>query len=251
MPKEKLPFSLYNGEIQGVFDDEKHSYTIDGVKRDSVTTITSILDKPFLKRWMLKVAADYVRKELQIAESLSHELIDRVTKGLTKEADRIKYVAAGLGTDAHDWISQHIKSQIGFYDPPGPPSDIIKPSIEAFLERERRLQPKYIYSERIVFSRTHDFIGTLDILEETEFGRGIVDNKTSGGLYPEYYLQLAGYGIAYQEEFPNEKLDYHQPIRIDKKTGELEEGKLNPITRFQDEFLAARMLQRFLKENQY
>lgn len=118
--------------------------------------------------------------------------------------------AADIGTRVHDWIEQHLKGNDAPYDKD------MKASVEGYLRWEAERKPKTLWSERIVYSKAHDYAGKLDWGGELDGRYGLIDFKT-GGLDKEYnsyrksytgrvraksdhYIQDAGYDIPISEE---------------------------------------------------
>ncbi len=66
-----MGYKLYNGEVDLVFDQGKHSYTVDGKKVPSVTQITKIIDKSGpLMSWAANSAVNFMH---EYAEAILNE----------------------------------------------------------------------------------------------------------------------------------------------------------------------------------
>lgn len=91
------------------------------------------------------------------------------------------------------------------------------PSIEAFLEFISKKKIKVLdenHIERLVHHNEHRYAGTLDVLAQIGGKFGILDIKTSEGIYRDYNLQTAAYMGALVDEFPDLKTRWI--LRIDQ-----------------------------------
>ncbi len=71
--------------------------------------------------------------------------------------------------------------------------------IVRFAEFWNEHKPKLVASELHIFSGTHKFAGTIDLVLEINKELWIIDIKTSKGLYITYDLQTAAYAKAWNE----------------------------------------------------
>lgn len=201
---------LYNKAVKLTFDSLKHAYFYEGEKVPSVTTILSVIAKPALINWSANMAADYFKA--QIAPGISYDEIQLNT--IWKEAKSAHYkkkVETGdIGTFVHNWVENYIKG----IDQPVPTNDGLRESTERFLKWQTDHKVKFLASEQVVYSRVHNYSGTLDFIC-TIGGRLVLgDLKTSSGIYDEYWLQTAAYRQARTEEYPQEKYVGQAIIRI-------------------------------------
>lgn len=115
--------------------------------------------------------------------------------------------AADAGTCAHDMVECFIRNKD--FDPAGYKEDALekaKPAYEAFLEwaDQTKLTPKY--TEMQLVSEEYRYGGTPDsMLINGKLALG--DWKTSGGVYPDFLIQLAAYGNLWEENFPDYPID--------------------------------------------
>ena len=137
------------------------------------------------------------------------------------DPDAIKSEAASIGTLTHKMVEDHIN---------GNPTntfiysghDIEKASLgyNAFLDWESQHQPKYLETELQLSAPTYFYGGTIDLIVEMHGQKGIIDLKTSSGIYPEHIIQLAAYHHLYQDNFFEDKLEFWAILKLDKKTGD-------------------------------
>ena len=221
----------FNGEIIDFYERRgrlTHLY----VKRDtdeivkSVTGAIGIINKPLLIPWACKLMGEALENGASIKEA--------------KMAWRTKRdTAADKGTQTHDWIENYILSKINKdVVPMKEPNDVdVQNAILAFREWEVMHGVKFIATEDLVYSKKHNFVGTLDCVAEIGGKRCLIDFKTSKGIYPEMIYQVAGYKIAY-EEFTGEKFDEHYIIRFGKEDAEFEFKKFKITPKIKKGFLS-------------
>jgi len=181
--------------------DGKHIYTIDDgepVVLESVTTNLRIINKPGLNAWREKLGKE--------------------------EATRLKEEGGDIGTMVHkaglrlfrgEGFGQFEWSQLGC---PTTEDERVRNAVAALdlLRRERGLVPAG--AECFVWSREYGFAGTCDLaawVDDDHAAVDLYDWKTSGALYPEVWLQLAAYAIAFQETY---EVDVRRiyPVRLDR-----------------------------------
>lgn len=178
----------------------------------SVTSATKAgLPTPYLIGWASKVTAeravdkyDWLGKK--IAEEGEKEAIAWLKKARYDQASE----KADRGTVVHAAVESYIAGK-----------PFTKEQMEEML-REKRVpvelwkstagmaagvmeflfdfEPDVIWSEQTVFSRTHQYAGTPDIIAKMKIGDTIqpviLDIKTSKSIYSEVSLQLSAYGRA-------------------------------------------------------
>lgn len=182
--------------------DGKHIYTIEGegepIVLESVTTNLRVINKPGVNAWREKLGKE--------------------------EATRLKTEGGDIGTMVHkaglrlfksEGYGQFEWSQLGC---PTPDDERVRNAVRALvlLRQERRLQPAG--AEVFVWSRIYEFAGTCDLpawVDESHSAVDLYDWKTSGAIYPEAWLQLAAYAIAWQEcyDIPVRRI---YPVRLDR-----------------------------------
>lgn len=169
-------------------------YTIDGKSFPSVTSILNVLNKPQLLNWAVRLTRDYIKHELfafRLADSLKDLDLDNLLAKSAAERDRVRNAAADQGIAVHSSIASYVgnKSSIAREDP----------IIIAFREWQGAAKFEPIASERLVFSREHEYAGTADLIGTVDGRLALIDIKTGRGVYPEYKLQLAAYAVAWGE----------------------------------------------------
>lgn len=207
-------FSLYNGEIELLFEDVKHRYTIDNKTIFSATGIVGVLDKPALIGWAANKAADHFKdniKRVWTPDGIDEVKLEELYAEAKAAHRKFKTDAGNVGTLVHAWIEKFIKGQ----NPVEPVNAEIKAATDAFKQWVSEHQVTFNVSEAKIYSKKYNYAGTMDF-EAVVDGKLIVgDIKTSSGIYPEMRFQTAAYQQARQEELGKE-YDHRVIIRVGK-----------------------------------
>jgi hypothetical protein len=216
-------FELYNGKVKGKFlgptadKPNRHSYWIDGKQKTGVTTALNIKDKSTaLLSWSKEQIAGALLALSETGETRGIEkLIDCVF-----EPERTLKKAGDLGGEVHNWIEGYIKHKLGKGAMPQMPEDPnVLTGVTSFLQWESEHKVKFMWSEKILYSRKHDFIGRGDFAAKVDGEVCLCDIKTGNGLYNSVRAQTAAYVAADTEE-SGTKYEGRWAIRISKETPE-------------------------------
>lgn len=165
----------------------------DGVEETypSVTTIIGAMNKPALPRWAAKETAEFAVKVIDqisfIAQQDRQAAID-LLKGAPWRNSR---KAMGRGSGIHKLIEQRMSGEA--VEVP----DRHRDSYGAFGAFLSDYNVSYETCETTVFSRTHNYAGTLDFIAKLDgIGTVVGDIKTGKNVWPEVGLQLAAYRYA-------------------------------------------------------
>lgn len=198
----------------------------------SVTTITGLMNKPFLIQAAVDVAVDYIRdNHLQIDVS---ELSDYMFFGDARHEYRRKWDAAALfGTKVHAIAERYFRQKMAYPDQLQMYYED-DPQVMYTSERHRKVDSKTIYTDhtliwddlfRKLYKGLHDWCKKNKVIpismEEVLYGEGYAgrydlvctmgedqivtmpDIKTGkGSYYPAWKPQLAAYRRAYNETRP-------------------------------------------------
>jgi hypothetical protein len=209
------------------FNERTHRYWIKDTKPKqyvpSVTTITGLIDKPYIPEWYSRVTTEAIGGFLESYEEdglvqMGVETIQACLATGRIAPREAKKHGQDVGTATH----QRIKYDL---DPTGENPEEYK---EAGLEVELALEGYYLWKDmilnqghKIVFAEKRVlhpsglYCGTFDLLLfKKGHGYTLVDFKTTNksdanplGVYPEYFMQLAAYraaiGASKDEEFAN------------------------------------------------
>jgi hypothetical protein len=216
---------IYNGKYLLQLMPNGHKYLVNGIEKPGVTSILGILNKPGLPQWAANQTVDYILNHSEpLLEGTDTGMVAvtfRDLKAARKASTKARDASANVGKDVHSWIEEYIKAKLNNKAGDKQPiKEEMKPSIESFKKWEKKYKPKYIFSERPIYSESGDYCGTCDVGLELKLNkkvyRVILDFKTGKpesqydvlrrrytGLkrpYTTVYIQDAFYDIAIEEE---------------------------------------------------
>lgn len=183
-------------------------YTVDGDEEPyvSVTHALGCIAKPALINWaanqerslVMDAAADLYLDLCQTPPmgrpSYLATLQGRL--GKTKAHQRELAKAGEVGTQVHALIEWNIRQSLGQKTGPEPKVvDVAQWAFMAWQDWAQKVNLKPIFIEQMVFSRTHKYAGTMDLLAEVNGVVALVDFKTGKAIYAEALLQ----NVAYQQ----------------------------------------------------
>lgn len=236
---------LYGKKITIRFDDESHIfYDEEGNKLISVTGATGVIDKSAaLMGWATKMMGIYLVENWDLKKIKTEEEKIELIETAKKEYRRIKLAEADVGKAIHEWVSDWIKGK----KPEMPLDEKVVNGITAFLKFQKEHQIKWLESERVVYSRKHRFAGILDAVGKMGDDLVLFDFKSSNGIYPEMWFQVAGYQIAWEEE-TGKRFDKKMLIRFGKDDGKFESLELGKDGKDKEVFLACLKIKERLRE---
>lgn len=181
--------TLYKGKVAIKFYPDSHQYWVDGVRKTGVTTYLGIIDKSRpLVIWATELYRDFLLNLKSVTES-------DIYAGCTLHEEK-KAEAASIGDEAHNWIENYVQGK----EVEMPERREVQLAINAFLDWEAANKVKFLSSERVVYSKKHDYIGKMDIEAKVNGKLCLIDIKTANGLYNTNMLQTAAYLKADEEE---------------------------------------------------
>lgn len=186
-------------------------YQIDDDEYPSVTHILQCLGKPALIAWAanteralcIEASADLYSDVASLPTPLSHTSFITTLQGRigkTKAHQRELAKAGDIGTQVHKLIEWNLRKTLGQIVGPEPRVvDDAQWSFMAFQDWSNavNLQPKFI--ETTVYSRTHGFAGTMDLVALVNGEPKLIDFKTGKAIYAEAHLQNVAYQVALAE----------------------------------------------------
>ena len=166
---------------------EKCGYVIDGVWYPRVTKIVDIKSKPALYRYY--------------GDSPSYAAAQAMTEQSAKE-----------GTMVHEAAEKILVGEEPVVDP------LIAPAITAFREflETNNVQVEPAHVEKRIWNPVHRYAGTIDTLALIDGKFGVLDIKTSAGIYRDYNLQLSAYMDALTRDPLMAGLSTRWILRIDQ-----------------------------------
>lgn len=211
--------TLYAGKVKYKFFPVSHQYYIDGKRRTSVTGVCKVEDKTeVIKNWSLEQATKALLEIFDRGDVINEENIIIAIN----ESDRILKEAGELGKNIHEWVEYYIKHKVNPKKnpmPEMPDNTKVMTGVASFLAWESEHKVKFLWSERFIYSKKHDYCGQADFGAMVDGKRCVCDIKTGNGLYNSVFVQLAGYQQAIEEE-SGEKYDGRWAIRITKVSEE-------------------------------
>lgn len=232
MATEVITTKIYGGEVTIDFYPKSHMYKItdpaNGLVKErvkGVTTYLGIKDKSApLVSWATETAGLHLYDILSSGNSIT---MDDVRNAINRHKE-IKDEAATIGTAMHEWCEYFIKYKLGRpgYDqePKLPADPQILLGVNSFLEWYINHDVEFIDSEKIVYSRKHRYVGTLDFKARVDGKLTGGDFKSSNGLYNSVLAQISAYIEADEEEQEflgnMEKYENRVAIRLSKEVEE-------------------------------
>jgi len=189
----------------------------DGTKVPSVTTILKIKDPGALINWAYRTGREHGNLEGkgQFAPANLYQGNDALQIGTCVHEMCEVYVKGGDPTAHLDGVMEKAET----LDKAAFRAQVVS-AYSAFEFWCKGTQLEILECEVPVLSETHRYGGTLDFIGRLNGRLVLGDFKTSGGVYPEYLIQLAAYAKAY-EECKGLRIDggYHL-LRFSKENGD-------------------------------
>lgn len=181
-------------------------YHIEGRDLPSVTTILGAINKPALVKWAentaraatIDAAADLYSDLSKIAGAVPMSRPTYISTlegrlGKRKAAERELSKAAEIGSQTHaliEWSLRTSLGQIAARPATTPPAEW---AFMAYQDWAKSVNLEPIFIEQTVWSLTHGYAGTLDLLAKVNGETVLIDFKTSKSIYAEYDLQSVAY----------------------------------------------------------
>lgn len=216
----------------------------------SVTHALSCIAKPALISWAANQERTFV---MDAAADLYLDLCKTPPMGrpmylatlqsrLGKQRAHQKALAkAGeIGSQIHHLIEWNIRQSLGQVVGPEPRVlDKAQWGFMAFQDWANSVRLRPIFIEQMVYSRTHKYAGTMDLLAEVNGVVSLVDFKSGKSIYAEAYLQ----NVAYQQalkEMGHQAATQGYIVRLPKvdTDPEFEVGEVPPVEILWPTFLA-------------
>ena len=193
------------------FEENTHTYRLDGKRMYGVTTVLGIIAKPALISWSAKMAVEYIKErtdkfihhidgaEYNVSEDIYKEVLNEAKTAYAKKRDK----AGEQGTDVHAEVEKMIKRAIDNDNGHIIREYIIKShhikQVEHFVNWAVENKIKFLASEQMLWSESMFCAGTVDFVFEKDGKRYIGDIKTGRQIYDEAYFQMGGYQIMLEE----------------------------------------------------
>lgn len=171
-----LPYDEYSQPATAVTTEDGRTYVHPVTKErfTSVTTILSIIDKPYIPQWYGKLAACEVLDNISLIPGMSRipicddgkcrRCIPCWIKHLSRAGERERNAAGNRGSRVH-----HVAEHLALDGVILPHREDIAPYVQQFLRFVERYRPTFDASEVTVLNRTHGWAGTLDAVVRVEW----------------------------------------------------------------------------------
>ncbi|NCD40585.1 MAG: hypothetical protein EOL88_00685 [Bacteroidia bacterium] len=244
-------FNLYGGSITIDFYEKYGRYSHVYIRRDngewlkSVTGATGMIDKPLLIPWACKEMGKALVDVLSSGGVVGEPEINQAKNAWRTKRDK----SAEKGSIIHDLVSEYIKYKLGERKtiPAIPKDPEIKNAYLAFRDWEKEHNVKFIATEKLVYSKKYNFVGTLDCIAEVDGEYCLIDFKSGNGIYWDFILQVGGYGLAHEEEF-EKKFDRNWIVRFGKENAEFAVKSFKSDPRITKGYLSCLYLKNIQKE---
>ena len=219
----------YNGDVKIWYNDGDHSYRLETEEKTlkgtpklrrlkGVTTFIGIKDKPALQQWYADMSIKSIVANLEYIQA--GKGVDEFLEEARLAAKNYKDEAADRGKAIHKWIEEYVSHKLGNGAMPAMPTEnFILLGVSAFQDWVEQNKVEFVWTERMVYSKEHDYVGTADLCVMIGDKFYLVDLKTSNSLWSEVCMQTAAYLKADQEEC-GENYDGRIALRISKETEE-------------------------------
>ena len=160
-------------------------------KVPGVTSILSMLPKPFLQFWAAKMVSEFAVDNFGAYSALVMNGQREAAVDLLKAAPR-RYTQsrANNGTEIHDIYEQLSRGE----DPR------VHPELQFYVSHWKswadKFQPEFLFNEETIWSDKHRYAGSFDFIAKVQGETVIGDWKTTKSTYPDVALQLAAYAHA-------------------------------------------------------
>lgn len=207
---------MYNGEVKVVFYPNSHRYKVNGESVKSVTGVLSIINKPFLIQWAVNLAKGYLLSLLTEKRTIT----DRDVHDACSLYDQVRTDATDVGHMIHEWCERFVKNKMAGVSEilDIPDNEQAQNGIQGFLGWYNAHKVEFLASEKMVYSRKNNYVGTYDTGFVLDGKKILGDFKSSKAIYAEAILQMIAYVMAHEEEH-GETYDGVMVLRFDKETG--------------------------------
>lgn len=213
--------SLYKGTVHIAFWEKMHWYRLWNPKTQSpldwitsVTGATGLIGFPSDKAmdWATRLTNDFLSelvenkipiKQLHIDEACRQHLVR-------------KEEATSIGKTVHKYAEDFVKG----LKPELPKEEKALNGVTAFHEWFKSKKIKIIESEKLVYSKKHNYVGTLDAIANIDGRLSVIDFKTSNYANSSMCYQVAAYQMAYEEETGSKFTGSRYLLRFDKDNGD-------------------------------
>lgn len=153
--------------------------------KPSITNIMKMLDKDFLPGYYARLVAEYAIPNLKALQATAEKFGDDVAIGMLKAVPNAPNAAGAVGDEVHAAIECHEKGR----EIPVLTTITAKRMFAQYLYFRAQRPMELIRSEFTVWSYTHGYAGTGDLMLNDQDGLWIVDAKSGNQVHPEVAMQ--------------------------------------------------------------
>jgi hypothetical protein len=173
------------------FNEQDHSYWLDGKRAPNVTTILrGGIPIPTLVDWSARMTAEWVYDHQEELPALFAGGRAPTVAFLGKIHDEVRNRAGVRGTAVHNLAEAIV------HDQPAEVPIELKGYVEGYISFLNIFQPEPLLTERPVANRSLRYAGRFDLIAELGGQTWLLDNKTSTNVYGDTAVQCAAYARA-------------------------------------------------------
>jgi hypothetical protein len=230
---------LYNKTVRLEFGESDHRYLVSKLIKDDVwtepspvlgvTSVMGVVAKPALMTYPMNKAIEFLKA-----------LNTKPTEEDFRNARRAHIEHSNAGKKAGK-VGHALVEALLLNKPTTMPTDktereYAESVATAFESWKTDFKPEIISTEEAVYSLSHDFAGTFDLMAKIDGKITLLDFKTTNpsyynpdGIYAEYFGQLGGYLVAYEEQ--GGKVDQAMVVNLPKDGSEYKVKSLEDINK--------------------
>lgn len=210
------------------FNEDEHTYTVDGEQIPGTTSVTGIIDKSQpIKWWAVNEARDYIKENFEDVipednpydEAQIAELADNARTAHMNTSSK----GMNIGTLVHEYAEDYVQHLMnGADEPEFPNNEEAQESAIEFLAWMDEHDVEPVETEQMVFHPDLRYAGTYDLKAFVDGDLLVVDYKTSSGLYEDHYAQVSAYYEAERLRTEDETIDGIAIVRFPKDSAGFE-----------------------------
>lgn len=173
---------------------DEATWTLPTAPKPSVTNVLKVLDEGFLPSYYAKLVATYAVEHRDAIAAQADKFGDDLAIGVLKAIPGRQNGAAAIGDEVHAAIDAWAHGE--FTDPDDFSTTTAKAMFKQFLEFTYALSEEdpdwqVVRTEFTVWSYTHGYAGTGDLLVRFKDKLCLWDTKTGNNVYPKTAMQCA------------------------------------------------------------
>jgi hypothetical protein len=220
--------NMYGGKVEVKFlgptaeKTNRHMYFANGKRVLGATTFCGIKDKSrALISWATGMAEDFLLEKMKAKQAIDEATVYEACS----LHEQYLQQAADIGKAIHAWCEEYIRHELrekGAKAPEMPEDPAVQIGAASFMAWVKVHNVTFISTERVVYSKKHEYMGTFDIEAIVDGKLCLVDLKSGNGMYNEVRMQTAAYLKADEEarHAEKDKVKYggRWAIRLAKET---------------------------------